>query len=238
MMGIFGRMKRAAKSKANAAVDKMIDPAREIEMTLLELEKQHKEALKELLGYKQSVKGMERDLADLEEKAKRWEQRAMTAVKKGDDDLARQCLREKKTCVDGMASLKRDKAEADSYAIELNRSRKKVETQLQMLRLRKGTMATQIAAARSGTGNAFGLSNEAFEKLDRAGEKIETDAAMAEAASELEGDGLGESADSFDAKLLAAGADPREATGADGGGDALAQLKARMGKGGPKQLKK
>ena len=42
-MGIFGRMKRAVKSKANAAVDKMIDPAKELDMAILELEEQQKQ---------------------------------------------------------------------------------------------------------------------------------------------------------------------------------------------------
>ena len=86
-MGIFGRMKRAVKSKANAAVDKMIDPAKELDMAILELEEQQKQAIKDLLSYKASAKAMEKDMEVLEQKAKLWEQRAMAAVKKGDDEL-------------------------------------------------------------------------------------------------------------------------------------------------------
>src|SRR5690348_15573153 len=150
-MGIFGRMKRAAKSKANAAIDKMIDPAKELDMAILELEEQQTNARKELLAYKTSAKQMEKDIAALEEKAKHWEQRAVQAVRKGDDALAMECLKEQKNCVTQAAAAKRDRDEAAGYAVELNRSRKKVETQLQILKLKKGTMATQIAAARSGT---------------------------------------------------------------------------------------
>src|SRR5262245_55202174 len=132
-MGIFGRMKRAVKSKANAAIDKVVDPAREIEMAIFELEAEQKKALKELLSYKATAKVMEGDIAALEEKAKTWEQRAVGAVRKGDDALAKECLREQKSCAAQLDRLRRDRNEAAGYAADLNRSRKAVETKLQLL---------------------------------------------------------------------------------------------------------
>ncbi|HLU66585.1 MAG TPA: PspA/IM30 family protein [Kofleriaceae bacterium] len=220
-MGLFGRMKRAVKSKANAAIDRAIDPAKEIDIAIMELEEQRKQALKDLLSYKATAKTMERDIESLESKVRTWEQRAVSAVKQGDDDLARKCLREKKQCEVELLKLKADRDEAAGYAVELNRSRKKVETQLQMLKLKKGTMATQIAAARSGTGNAFGFDSEVWDKMERAEAKIDDEAIAAEVDTALEGDELSEA---FDARLLAAGADPAAA----GGDDELARLKARM----------
>ena len=221
-MGIFGRMKRAVKSKANAAVDKMIDPAKELDMAILELEEQQKQAIKDLLSYKASAKAMEKDMEVLEQKSKLWEQRAMAAVKKGDDELARQCLKERKQALTDYGKVKADRDEAAGYAIELNRSRKRVDTQLQVLKLKKGTMATQIAAARSGTGNAFGFSNEVFERMDKAEEKIDSDAIQAEVDAAMEGE---ESGSDLEAKLLAAGVDPAAGGSAD---DELTRLKAKM----------
>jgi len=154
----------------------------------------------------------------------------MLAVRKGDDALARECLREKKSCDAELERLRRDRNEANGYAAELNRSRKQVETRLQLLKLKKGTMATQIAAARSGTGNAFGLSEKPFERMDRAEQKIDGDAVAAEAMAEMDTGGVGAassavSEEAFNAALLAAGGDP----GAEAGGDdALAQLKTKM----------
>ncbi len=221
-MGIFGRMKRAVKSKANAAVDKMIDPAKELDMAILELEEQQKQAIKDLLSYKASAKAMEKDMEVLEQKSKLWEQRAMAAVKKGDDELARQCLKERKQALTDYGKVKADRDEAAGYAIELNRSRKRVDTQLQVLKLKKGTMATQIAAARSGTGNAFGFSNEVFERMDKAEEKIDSEAIQAEVDAAMEGE---ESGSDLEAKLLAAGVDPAAGGSAD---DELTRLKAKM----------
>lgn len=221
-MGIFGRMKRAVKSKANAAIDKAIDPAKEIDMAILELEEQQKQAIKDLISYKASAKAMEKDMEALEAKAKLWEQRAMSAVKRGDDELAKQCLKERKQALVDHAKVKADRDEAAGYAIELNRSRKRVDTQLQVLKLKKGTMATQIAAARSGTGNAFGFSNEVFDRMDKAEEKIDSEAIQAEVDAAMEGEELGTS---LDAKLLAAGADPLAGGSAD---EELARLKAKI----------
>jgi phage shock protein A len=239
-MGIFGRMKRAVKSKANAAIDKAIDPAKEIEMAITELEAQQKAAIKELVSYKATAKAMEKDMAGLQEKIKTWEQRAMAAVRRGDDALAKECLREKKQCSAELERLERDRNEANGYAAELNRSRKAAETRLQLLKLKKGTMATQIAAARSGTGSAFGFDNSAFDRMDKAEEKIDNDALAAEveAGMELEISGRPPSVaspEAFDAALLAAGGDPD----APAGDDPLAELKARMeSERQRKQLKK
>ena len=88
-MGLFSRRKDGIKSKANAALDKAIDPEKEVEMAILELEEQRKKALAELISYKATAKQMENDQKAQEEKAATWEKRAMTAVKAGDDLLFR-----------------------------------------------------------------------------------------------------------------------------------------------------
>ena len=76
-MGIFSRIKNGAKSKANAAIDKMVDPEKELDMAILELEEQRKDALRELLSYKTTAKQMEQDMARHKEKADAWEKKAI-----------------------------------------------------------------------------------------------------------------------------------------------------------------
>jgi phage shock protein A len=223
-MGIFSRMRRAVKAKANAAIDKAIDPEREIEMVIMELEEQRKKALQELVDYKTTAKQMEQDLERQEKKAAAWEQRAVAAVKAGDDELAKKALREKHLCESEAAKIRADRDEAAGYALELNRSRKAFDTKLRMLKLKKGTLATQLAASRSGGGSALG-GDELFERFERAGDKIDEEAIAAEVHAALEGEEL--AAADFDQQLIAAGGDPQAATSSDGG-DPLAALKARM----------
>lgn len=216
-MGIFSRMKRAIKSKANSAIDKVIDPEKELEMAILELEEQRKAAYKDLLSYKATAKSMEQDIEKLQNKAKDMEQKAMRAIKAGDDELAKRCLREKKNAEAELLKVTADRDEAAGYAIELNRSRKQVETKLKMLKLRKGTMAQQIAAAR-GKG-VFDGSEELFDKLEEAGDRIDEDAIMAEVETAIEGEDT--STAQLEAELLSA----EDKVDND---DALAQLKAKM----------
>ena len=223
-MGIFSRMKDAVKSKANAAVDKARDPAKELDLAIQELQDLRKKALQELVAYKTTAKQMEQDIERQEKKAAEWEQRAMAAVKAGDDELARSALREHKACRAEVVRIKRDRDEAAGYAAQLNKSRKEADTKLRMLELRRGTLATQLKAAKQGS--ALGFDNQLFDKLDEAEARIDQQSIEAEVAVSLDeelGQG-GMSAAEFDRKLLAAGGDPAQVD-AD---DPLAALKARM----------
>src|SRR5580704_11916845 len=96
-MGIFSRIKTGISSKANAAIDKAIDPAKEVEMAILELEEGRKKALAELVSYKATAKTLEADMEKQKTRAAEWERRAMVAIKAGDDESAKQALKEKKT---------------------------------------------------------------------------------------------------------------------------------------------
>ncbi|HSD91234.1 MAG TPA: PspA/IM30 family protein [Kofleriaceae bacterium] len=221
-MGIFSKIKGGISSKANAALDKAISPEKELEMAIAELEEGRKKALAELVSYKATAKQLEHDMEKHRTKAAEWERRAMLAVKAGDDDAAKTALREKKTCEQEAAKIERDKHEAASYAIQLNKSRKEFETKLQMLKLRKGTLATQIAAARSAGGDAFGNDSSVWDKFARAEERIDQEAIETEVDAAMRG----EEADAklFDAKLAALPG----AEAPDGPEDALAKLKAKM----------
>jgi len=219
-MGIFSKIKGGISSKANAALDKAIDPEKEIDMAILELEEGRKKALAELLSYKTTAKQLDQDIEKFRSKAAEWEKRAMTALKAGDEDMARQALKEKKAAEAEATKIERDKHEAASYAIQLNKSRKEFETKLQMLKLRKGTLATQIAAARSAGGDAFGNDSSVWDKFQRAEERIDAEAIETEVDAAMRGEEA--EAQLFDAKLAALSPAP------DGPEDALARLKAKM----------
>ncbi len=218
-MGLFSRMKKGVKAKANAAVDKMIDPEKELDIAIMELDEQRKKAIEELIGYKATAKQMERDIERAESKAVAWEKKAMVAVKSGDDELARKALKEKKFWLVEAAKIRRDRDEAAGYAIELNRSRKQADVQLKILKLKKGTMATQIAAARSGGDSPFGHDNEVWDKFARAEEQIDDATIQAEVDAALDG----EAADGT--PLMLESSAPLAAGDADA---ALALLKAKM----------
>jgi phage shock protein A len=229
-MGIFSKIKSGISSKANAALDKAIDPEKELEMAILELEDGRKKALQELISYKATAKNLDNDLEKYKAKAVEWERRAMVAVKAGDDEAAKTALKEKKAAEVEYAKIERDKHEAASYAIQLNKSRKEFEVKLQVLKLRKGTLATQIASARSASGDAFGNDSSVWDRFKAAEDRIDSEAIETEVDMAMRGEDM--DAASFDSKLVKA---QREA-GMLGSGeaapagpeDALSQLKAKM----------
>jgi phage shock protein A len=229
-MGLFSRMKDGIKSRANAAIDKAMDPEKEIELAIAELEVQRKKALEELVSYKANAKLMERDAEKHEAKAAEWEKRAMLAIKAGDDDIAREALRQKKAAQAEAEKVRKDRDEAASYAIQLNKSRKVFESKLQMLKLRKGTLATQIAAARSGGSDAFGGDPAVWERFQRAEERIDAQAVESEVDAMLRG----EEADAdFDRKLSAAAGGAAALSAGEAqvtSDDALQRLKDQMAK--------
>ncbi|HUS31724.1 MAG TPA: PspA/IM30 family protein [Kofleriaceae bacterium] len=223
-MGIFGRIKKGVSSKANAALDKAIDPEKELEMAILELEEGRKKALAELVSYKATAKTLDNDMEKYKTKAAEWERRAMLAVKAGDDDAAKLALKEKKNCEQEAAKIERDKHEAASYAIQLNKSRKEFETKLQILKMRKGTLATQIASARSANGDIFGNDKGVWDKFARAEERIDQEAIETEVDAAMRGEDA--EAALFDSKLAAAASQtPGLLTDGD---DPLAALKEKM----------
>lgn len=225
-MGLFSRMKDGIKSKANAALDKAIDPEKEVEMAIMELEEQRKTALNELISYKATAKQMDEEIKKQQDKAAMWEKRAMAAVRAGDDDSAKEALRHKKAAEVEVIKITRDRDEAASYAIQLNKSRKAFETKLQILKLKKGTLATQLAAARSAGGDAFGNDPAVWEKFQRAEDRIEEEAVAVEVDAAMRGEQAAEA--ELEAKILGAGA----AAGVAGPGvatdDALAKIKEKV----------
>ena len=218
-MGIFSKIKNGISGKANAALDKAIDPEKELDMAIMELEDGRKKALQELVSYKATAKTLDADAEKYKAKATEWERRAMIAVKAGDDEAAKTALREKKNAELEVAKITKDKHEAASYAIQLNKSRKEFEVKLQMLKMRKGTLATQLAAARSG-GDAFGNSGEVWEKFQRAEDRIDAEAIESEVDAAMRGEDA--EAAQIDAKLAAL---PAAQADAD---DELARIKQKV----------
>jgi phage shock protein A len=224
-MGIFSRIKGGISGKANAAIDKAVDPAKELDMAILELEDGRKKALTELVTYKATAKQLDADIEKHRAKAAEWERRAMLAVKAGDDEAAKLALREKKAAEAEVAKIERDKHEAASYAIQLNKSRKEFDTKLQLLKMRKGTLATQIASARSAGGDAFGNDTSVWDRFKDAEDRIDSASIATEVDAAMRGEEM--DAKAFDAKLAAVAGPAGLLAGPDGD-DALAQLKAKM----------
>jgi phage shock protein A len=216
-MGILGRINKVVKGNLNELIDKMSDPAKEVDLLIFEMREGLREAKAEVVTASAEAKRAERRVLELEEEVERWQQRAEQAVRLGDDDLARRALQQK-------AVVQRDHGEARtaqlaqwSYVEELKQSLKELDKRLEDAQRRKETIKQRARAAREGEGTGL-AGGRAFADFER----LEARIAGAEEAADVIEQSEGRSAAALDAEFSKL---ERENPPVD---DELAELKRRM----------
>lgn len=94
-MNIFSRFIDIINANMNAMLDKAEDPEKMLRMMIQEMEDTLIELKSSCASSMAEGAKIDRDMKEAEEAAERWEKRAMLAVSKGMDDLAREALSEK-----------------------------------------------------------------------------------------------------------------------------------------------
>jgi phage shock protein A len=216
-MGVLSRLNTLIKSNLNAAVDRMSNPAREIDILVAEMEDALKAARQEVQTNLASEKLATKQRDRLLQEAKEWEDRAARAVHAGDDNLARQAL-EQKTQLDAQAAAA-DKAlrEQEAYVDQLSASLKELEARVKEVKLRKGTLKQQAKMTAGKSGKKGG---SAFADFERLSSKV--DAMDAETTLDAELDSMSTKDAEVDRKLRALDKDTKI-------DDALAELKKKLG---------
>ena len=112
-MGIFSRFMDIVNSNINSLLDKAEDPEKMLRLMIQEME----DTLIELksnaaASIAQKIK-LERKAGETEATVSRWEQRAMLAIEKGKEDLAREALIEKKRVSEELEIIKTQLDEAE-----------------------------------------------------------------------------------------------------------------------------
>jgi phage shock protein A len=217
-MGIFDRLSKVIRSNANAAVDKMSDPSKDVEQLILEME----DALRKARG--ETTKGMAAEklsatrLAAGEKKVAEWGRRAEEAVRQGDDALAKEALARQNDAESDLAMARREHAEAAATARAQQEAVKSMESRLREAKMRKGTIKAKVNYGKQGD-----LAAGALDDFERMAGKVDDSEARLEAEREVAGaldPGTREA--ETEAKLAKLG----------GGGvdDRLAELKKKLGK--------
>jgi phage shock protein A len=183
-------MSQVIKSNLNSLIDKAEDPEKMIAHTVDEMEVEIKKARKEVLSTVAAEKGMAKKRDEHLDEARRWEDKAMLALKSGDEELAREALRRKakeKAEADRVEEARRGQ---DAYAYELRSSLDQLERKVEDLKLRKQTIASQVRQARTtperAGGSASRFGSKSLEDLERMSSRIEQFEAEVEAHSVLE----------------------------------------------------
>lgn len=229
-MGIFGRISTLFKAEANAAIDKMEDPEKILNQTIRDMSEQLNQAksqIAESIAYEKRLK-IQYDKAL--ERAKEWENKAMMAVNANRDDLAAEALGRQAEA----------QKEADAFRVQwqaqkagcdkLKEQLKVMNNKIEEAKRKKGLLVAQAKRAEASKTihkTLAGMSDSAaFSTFDRMAEKVETLEAEAQASEELAVEYGSSTGDQLDKEI--SNLKPTVSNN-----DALAALKARMGKTAP-----
>jgi phage shock protein A len=219
-MGILGRLSTLVKSNLNEAIDSMQDPGKEIDQMVRDMEDSARQAKTEVGQSIAEGKRLRRRITDIDGEIGEWQKRAETAVRAGDDGLAKEALRRKAEKEAERAETEKAAQEQDVYAAQLAEALKALEARLKDVKLRQGTLRAKARSNRSGS--PLSPKTSAFDDFDRMAGKI--DAVEAEAS-------LGDDLGGRSAESLAAERKLDQMAGQSTVDDALAELKKKLSGG-------
>lgn len=216
-MGILDRINTVIKSNVNDVLDKMTDPAKEIDLLIHDMQESEKKATQELVESVAAAKSSSKRCDKMQQDVDQWYERAQQAVRAGDDELAREALQEKglaeRRLHDGRVVLQEQQIHAD----QLKRSLKQLKLKIKEIKARSGTLKHKARASRSGS---KGLASGALADFHRIEDRIEA----LETESDLTGQLDGKDAE-VEAKFARLEQENPQVE------DALAELKRKMDQG-------
>ncbi|GAB2287139.1 Membrane-associated protein vipp1, chloroplastic [Dionaea muscipula] len=193
-MNLFDRFARVIKSYANAIVSTFEDPEKILEQTVLEMNDdltKMRQATAQVLA---SQRQLENKYKAAQQASEDWYRRAQLALGKGDEDLAREALKRRKSYADNANALKAQLDQQKSVVDNLVSNTRLLESKIQEARSKKDTLKARAQSAKTATKVTEMLGNvntssalAAFEKME---EKVLAMESQAEALSQLATDDL------------------------------------------------
>ncbi len=185
-MGVFSRLGDIVNSNINAMLDKAEDPEKMIRLMIQEMEDTLVD-LKSSCAAKMATRAeMLRDKDSLNSKVERWGERAVLAVERNRDDLAKEALLEKKQSVKQLEYAEKDLehygkliSECKSNITQLEQKLEEVTFKHKML-VQRSIHAVEKKRARNIMSNAGGAqATMRFGELENRIERMEADADLA-----------------------------------------------------------
>lgn len=218
-MSILGRLSTLIKSNVNDAIDSMQDPGKEIDQMVRDMDESARDARGEVARCMGEEKRLEKRIEVLGAEAKNWEDRAATAVRAGDDALAREALNRKAASEAERAETAKALQEQSVYVDQLAAGLRALDARVKDVKLRQGTLREKARASKRGGLGGAGKTS-AFDEFERMSGRIDAVEAEAGLADELSG----RTAASVDAERRL-----NELSEKSTVDDALAELKKKLG---------
>lgn len=183
-------MGRVISSNFNALLDRVEDPRRSIDHTIEEMHEQLRAARREIVAAVAAEKQLKSKVDALDAEARKWEDRAELALRRGDEALAREALIQKNRVVAERDRAEALRAEQRGAALEMKAELERMDRKVKEIAARRSTIAVQVEQARAGGGpEALGRSGPGpgpFDELRRMEDQIEAVEASVQAQRELD----------------------------------------------------
>ena len=190
-MGFFDRLSRLVRANANAAVSSMEDPVKILDQSVADMQSDLVKLRQAVATAIASQKRLRNQADQAEAQSKTWYERAELALKKGEEDLAREALSRRKTFQETATSLVAQVQGQDAQVETLKKSLVALEGKIAEARTKKDMLKAraQAAKAQQQLQSAVGSigSNTAMAAFERMEDKVEAMEAQSQAAAELAG---------------------------------------------------
>lgn len=188
-MGFLSRLAQLIKSNINDLINKSEDPEKMLNQVIVDMNQQLVEAKKQVAVAIADEKRLNKQFGSELAKSKDWENKAMLAVRSGDDELAKEALLRRKEhdviAAQYQEQWARQKAMTDQLKTALKALSHKIgeaqrKKNVLIARKRRAQAMKSIQETMSGLSDA-----SAFETFDRMAEEIDQMEAEAEAGTEV-----------------------------------------------------
>jgi len=190
-MAIFKRLADLLKANINDLIDKAEDPEKLVKQIIIDMEEQLQGAVQGLGSVMANERQMLKQYEGAQAESKMWEERAKTALKANNEDLAKQALDSKLKGDERMKQYYNMYKEVSSQSKVLKEQVEILKSKLVEARARQSLLIARdkVAEARKEVSTAIGDldSSGAFAKMDKMERKISEKEAQADAAFEMSG---------------------------------------------------
>ncbi|MHB1347433.1 MAG: PspA/IM30 family protein [Candidatus Humimicrobiaceae bacterium] len=190
-MAIFKRLADLLKANINDMIDKAEDPEKLVKQIIIDMEEQLQGAVQGLGSVMANERQMLKQFEEAQAESKIWEERAKTALKANNEELAKQALDSKLKCDETMKQYYNMYKEVSSQSKVLKEQVEILKNKLIEARARQSLLVARnkVVEARKEVSSAIGDldSSGAFAKMDKMERKIAEKEAQADAAFEISG---------------------------------------------------
>ena len=193
-MGLLDRLSRLVRANLNAFVSDAEDPIKILDQSVADMQEDLVKLRQAVAIAIASQKRLENQANQAREQIQNWLSRAELALKKGEEDLAREALSRKKTFQETFESLTNQFQSQNGQVEKLKKSLLLLERKIAEARTKKDMLKARAQAAKaqqkiqSAVGDLGGKSAmAAFERME---DKVEALEASGQAALELAGEDL------------------------------------------------